>query len=491
MTDPGQIFGAGASAPLPTIPDLTPPDFRRDLRPSDPRSGVGDVPRVLVADDQADVLDALRLLLKSEGYRLESANSPGAILDALDARDFDVVLMDLNYARDTTSGQEGLDLLSQIRGQDPTLPVVVMTAWGSVDIAVEAMRRGARDFIQKPWENARVLSILRTQIELARSLRRQQRLEAENRSLKPDTRPIIIAEAPAMRPVLDIIQRVGPSEANVLITGENGTGKGTIAQAIHAASGRSGRGMVTVNAGGLSEGVFESELFGHVKGAFTDAKTDRVGRFELADGGTLFLDEIANVPLNLQPKLLRVLETGEFERVGSSRTRRVNVRVVSATNADLPEEVAAKGFRQDLLFRLNTIEIHLPPLRERREDIPALATHFLRLHARRYRKSISDLEPAALHALVEHPWPGNIRELDHAIERGVLMAERGLIRAGELGLRTARDGNSRVEDMSLEEVEGFLIKKAMGRYDGNVSQAAKALGLSRSALYRRLQHHKL
>jgi DNA-binding NtrC family response regulator len=366
-----------------------------------------------------------------------------------------------------------------------------MTAWGSVDLAVEAMRRGARDFVQKPWENARVIAIMRTQVELARALRKQQRLEAENRSLKPDTRPLLIASAPSMRPVLEIIQRVGPSEANVLVTGENGTGKGTVAQAIHAASARAGRGLVTVNAGGLSEGLFESELFGHVKGAFTDAKADRVGRFELSDGGTLFLDEIANVPLNLQPKLLRVLETGEFERVGSSRTRRVNVRVLSATNANISDEVAAGRFRQDLLFRLNTIEIQLPPLRERREDIPALAAYFLRVHAHKYRKTITEFDAAALHALLEHPWPGNIRELDHAIERGVLMAERPIIRASELGLRAPRDGASRVEDMSLEEVEGFLIKKAMGRYDGNVSQAAKALGLSRSALYRRLQHHGL
>ena len=451
----------------------------------------GEHARVLIADDQPDVIDALRLLLKGEGYRLESASSPAAILDAIETRDFEVVLMDLNYARDTTSGQEGLDLLSQIRAHDSTLPVVVMTAWGSVDLAVEAMRRGARDFVQKPWENARVLSIIGTQIELTRSLRRQQRLEAENRSLKPNTRPLIIAGAPSMRPVLEIIHRVGPSEANVLITGENGTGKGTVAQAIHAASMRLDKGLVTVNAGGLSEGVFESELFGHVKGAFTDAKADRVGRFELADGGTLFLDEIANVPLNLQPKLLRVLETGEFERVGSSRTRRANVRIVSATNADLSHEVGNGRFRQDLLFRLNTIEIRLPALRDRREDIAPLAAHFLYIHSRRYRKTITDFEPAALHALLEHPWPGNIRELDHAVERGVLMAERGVIRLGELGLRTTRDGTSRVEDMSLEEVEAFLIKKAMARYDGNVSQAAKALGLSRSALYRRLETHEI
>jgi len=277
----------------------------------------------------------------------------------------------------------------------------------------------------------------------------------------------------------------------VLITGENGTGKGTIAQALHSVSGRAGKGLVTVNAGGLSEGVFESELFGHVKGAFTDAKADRVGRFELGDGGTLFLDEIANVPLNLQPKLLRVLETGDFERVGSSRTRHVNVRILSATNAKLSEEVGAGRFRQDLLFRLNTIEIQLPALRDRREDISALAAHFLRQHAQRYRKNLSGFEPAALQALLDHPWPGNIRELDHAVERGVLMAQGAIIRLGELGLRIDRDATSRIEDMSLEEVEGFLIKKAMARFDGNVSQAAKALGLSRSALYRRLQRYGL
>ncbi|HWW88496.1 MAG TPA: sigma-54 dependent transcriptional regulator [Vicinamibacterales bacterium] len=463
-------------------------DRRFDIDPPSPRvTG----PRVLIADDQPDVLEALRLLLKGEGYKIESVGSPAAILEAIDGDEFDVVLMDLNYARDTTSGQEGLDLLSQLRSYDSTLPVVVMTAWGSVEVAVEAMRRGARDFVQKPWENARLLTILRTQVELARALRRQQRLEAENRSLRPDVRPMLIADAPAMRPVLELISRVGPSEANVLITGENGTGKGTVAQAIHVLSGRATKGLVTVNAGGLSEGVFESELFGHVKGAFTDAKSDRVGRFELADGGTLFLDEIANVPLNLQPKLLRVLETGDFERVGSSRTRRVNVRILSATNASLHDEVSSGRFRQDLLFRLNTIEIPLPALRSRREDIPAFAAHFLRQHGQRYRKTMVGFEPAALQALLDHPWPGNIRELDHAIERGVLMAQGPTIRVSELGLRLDSDASSRVEDMSLEDVEGFLIKKAMTRFDGNVSQAAKALGLSRSALYRRLQRYGL
>jgi len=444
---------------------------------------------ILIADDQDHIIEALRLLLKGEGYRTESAASPAAVLASLETRNFDCVLMDLNYARDTTSGAEGLDLLARIQSIDSTLPVVVMTAWGTVELEVEAIRRGAKDFIQKPWENDRLLTILRTQIELAHALRRGQRLEAENRALRDQGRRTLIAESPAMLSILEVIARVGPSRAHVLVTGENGSGKGVIAQALHAASDRAGRAIVTVNAGGLAEGVFESELFGHIKGAFTDAKADRVGRFELADGGTLFLDEIANVPANLQAKLLRVLETGEFERVGSSKTRHADVRMISATNADLNEEVTRGRFRQDLLFRLNTIEIHVPPLRDRREDIPPLALHFLAAHALKYRKPLTGFEPAAMQALLRHPWPGNVRELDHAIERGVLMTQADQVMAIDLGLRTGRDGTPRLEDMSLEDVECLLIRKALARFDGNVSQAAGALGLSRSALYRRLQRY--
>ncbi len=409
----------------------------------------------------------------------------------MESRDFDVVLMDLNYTRDTTSGQEGLDLLARIQAIDNLAPVVVMTAWGSVELAVETMRRGARDFIQKPWDNARLLTIVRTQAELSTALRRGQRLEAENRLLHHDGRPSLIAESPAMQPVLQLISRVGPSDANVLITGEPGSGKEVVARMLHSISARSTRPIVTVNAGGLAEGIFESELFGHVKGAFTDAKTDRVGRFELADGGTLFLDEIANVPMNLQAKLLRVLEIGEMERVGSSKTRRVDARVISATNALLGEEVAAGRFRQDLLFRLNTIEIHIPPLRERREDIPVLASHFLGTHARRYRKNLQGFDPGAMQALLENPWQGNVRELNHVVERAVLMAQDHCVRPGDLALRFGSQGVSRLEDMSIEEVEAFLIKKALARYNGNVSHAADALGLSRSALYRRLQRYGL
>jgi len=449
-------------------------------------------PRVLAADDQPDILESLDLLLKPEGFELETAASPQAVLAAVDEREFDVLLIDLNYARDTTSGREGMDLLAKLQAADATLPVVVMTAWGSVPLVVEAMRRGARDFVQKPWDNERLVSILRTQAELARALRRGQRLEAENLALRDAGRPLLIAESEAMRPVLELIERVGPSDANVLVTGENGSGKGSVASALHAVSARAGKPLLTVNAGGLSEGVFESELFGHVKGAFTDAKADRVGRFEMADGGALFLDEIANVPLNLQPKLLRVLETGEFERVGSSRTRKADVRILSATNADVRQEVANGRFRQDLLFRLNTIEIQVPPLRERREDIALLAAHFLRLHAQRYRKPIVRLHEGATRALLAHGWPGNVRELDHAVERAVLMARGDEIREADLGLKGGSgEAPRQLDDMSLEEVEAFLIKKALQRHGGSVSRAAEALGLSRSALYRRLQRYEL
>ena len=445
--------------------------------------------RILIADDQHDVLEALRLLLKGEGYQIDTADSPAGVLRALERREYDVLLIDLNYARDTTSGQEGLDLLTTLHAADDSLPVVVMTAWGSVSLAVEAMRRGARDFIEKPWDNERLLTILRTQVELGQALRRSTRLEAQTRALA-DGGPKMIAEAPSMQPVLQIIARVGPSNANVLITGEHGTGKTLIAQALHAVSPRAPRPMVTINAGGVSEGVFESELFGHVKGAFTDAKQDRVGRFELADGSTLFLDEIANVPLGQQQKLLRVLETGEFERLGSSKTRKADVRLISATNAEIAAEVAAGRFRQDLLFRLNTIEIALPALRDRREDIPRLAKYFLDLHAQRYRKGLTGFDPTAMQMLTDYGWPGNVRELDHAVERAVLMAQASTIRTGDLGLRPAADAGGRLEDMSLEEVEALLVRKAMARH-GNVSQAAKALGLSRSALYRRLERYKL
>ena len=446
-------------------------------------------PRVLAADDQQDILDALAMLLRPAGYEVDVVRSPLLVRDALNSASYDAVLIDLNYTRDTTSGQEGLDLLEEIAVMDGTLPVIVMTAWANVEVAVEAMRRGARDFVQKPWENERLLATLRTQVELRQALNRAQRLEAENRLLKPQGTPEFIANAPSMQPVLRILERVGPSDANILITGEHGTGKEVVARTLHAMSQRASRPMISVNTGALPEGTFEAELFGHVKGAFTDARTDRIGRFELADGGTIFLDEIGNVPFRQQAKLLRVLESGEVERIGSSYTKHVDVRVISATNVDLQSAVEKGQFREDLLFRLNTVEINLPPLRQRREDIPDLAAHFLHRYATRYRRSINGFEPAALQSIMQYLWPGNVRELEHTLERAVLMAHGEKIQASDLALVAGRQSIQNLEELSLEAVESILIRKALQRFQGNVSQAADALGLSRGALYRRMEKY--
>ena len=449
--------------------------------------------RLLIADDQPHILDALDLLLRPEGYLLETARTPAEVLLRLSEQEFDGLLLDLNYTRDTTSGQEGLDLLTSIRQREAHLPVIVMTAWANVDLAVQAMQRGASDFIQKPWDNPRLLTILRTQLELHQLQRRAQRLEAENRILRADGAPDFIADAPAMRPVVELMARVGPSDANILITGEHGTGKEVVAQTLHRLSQRHHRSLIAVNTGALPEGTFESELFGHVKGAFTDARADRIGRFELASGGTLFLDEIANIPVRQQAKLLRVLETGELERVGSSTTRKVDVRMLSATNADLRAEAKAGNFREDLFFRLNTVEIHLPALRERREDIPVLAGYFLSRYAQRYRRQVSGFDPAALQLILNYGWPGNVRELDHAIERAVLMARSPQIESADLGLAPPHQSQSpaALDDLSLEAVEALLIRKALTRHAGNISHAAEALGLSRGALYRRMEKYHL
>jgi DNA-binding NtrC family response regulator len=448
--------------------------------------------RILVADDQADVLDALRLLLRDEGYTVDTARSPGEVLARVEGAEYDLAILDLNYTRDTTSGQEGLDLLTRIRAVEPELPVLVMTAWGSVPSAVEAMRRGARDYIEKPWDDERLAAAVRTQIELRRAVRRSRRLEqAASRSQRL---PVFIAESPALVAVRQTIERVAPSDASVLITGEHGTGKEVVAAWIHAQSDRRSRPLVTMNAGGLAEGIAESELFGHVKGAFTDARTDRIGCFELADGGTLFLDEIGNMPVKLQPKLLRVLQTGEVQRVGSSQVRFVDSRVISATNTDLHQAIGEGRFREDLFYRLNTVEIHLAALRDRKEDVESLAAHFLARYASRYGKdALEGFELEARKAMRAYAWPGNVRELAHAVERAVLMADPSAhaIRAADLALR----GNiatppTPVDDLSLEEIEKLFIQKAISRHGGDIRRAAAQLGLSRSALYRRLQQYE-
>ncbi len=436
------------------------------------------------------MLEALRLLLKGHGYEIETATSPAAVLRTVEARELDLALLDLNYTRDTTSGKEGLDLLSAVRGLDPTLSVVVMTAWGSVEGAVEAMRRGARDYVEKPWDNERLLATLQNQVELTRALRRVERLEVEREAREGDL-PELVAESRTMQPVLQLIERAGPSDANVLITGEPGTGKEVVARWLHARSPRSGRPLVTLNAGAVPEGLFESELFGHVRGAFTDAKADRIGYLEMADRATLFLDEIGTMPAAQQAKLLRALETGEFRRLGSSRTRTADVRVIAATNADLAAAVAAGNFREDLFYRLNTVEIHVPPLRRRPEDIPALAAHFLRREARRRDEPVPELAANAMEALRAHPWKGNVRELEHVIERALLMSEGRRIEVAHLGLRAPGEGAPGLEGLTLEEAERILIQKALRRHEGNVSRAAGELGLSRSALYRRLDRYGL
>jgi len=447
--------------------------------------------RVLVADDQPHILEAVELLLQPQGIQVDCVRSPQQLLEALGECDYDVLLIDLNYTRDTTSGKEGLDLLARLKEIDPRLPVIVMTAWGNIDLAVESIKLGARDFIQKPWENERLVSLVRVHAELHHALRRARQLELENRLLRAEGMPEFVAGAPSMQPVLELIAQVGPSDANVFITGEHGTGKEIVAKLLHAASQRARMPLVAVNAGGLPEGTFESEIFGHVKGAFTDARTDRVGRFELANGGTLFLDEIANVPMRQQAKLLRVLETGELERVGSSQTRRVDVRILSATNADLHEESKNGNFREDLLFRINTVEIHLPALRDRREDIPLLAAHFLGRNRSRYRKQVAGFSPAAMQQMMQYPWPGNVRELEHTVERAVLLCRGDEIEAANLAIASSRSSTQSFENMSIDEVEALLIRKVLRRCDGNISQAAEALGLSRAALYRRIEKYGL
>ena len=450
--------------------------------------------KILIADDQSELLSALSFICSSEGYHCTTVDSPDAVIATLKKSEFELLLMDMNYHPERTSGQEGLSLLRQARQLDQNLSIVVMTAWGSIPLAVEAIQAGASDFLQKPWENERLLSILRTQIELRAARKGKELLEAENRVLRIAQAPPsdFVALSPAMQEVQRIIEQVAPSEANILITGENGTGKGVVARMLHQLSSRAQHPLISVNMGGIPETLFESEMFGHVKGAFTDARSDRVGRFELADSGTLFLDEIANLTGSQQAKILRVLETGEFERVGSSRTQKANTRVLSATNADLRKDIDAGKFREDLYFRLNTIQIHLPPVRERSEDIPPLVKLFLEELAARYRKKMPEISAKALEALQQHTWPGNVRELRHVMERAVLLSRSDTIQPVDLGLQSIQASRANLmEEMDLEAVEAHLIKKALDRHRGNAIAAAKELGLSRSAFYRRLQKYQI
>ena len=458
--------------------------------------------KILLADDDKNVLSALKLQLKVDGFSSHSVKSPNEVLNALKNEEFDLVLMDLNYHQDTTSGIEGLELISAIRKNDSILPIVAMTGWGTIDIAVDAMQRGANDFIEKPCDNNRLNNILNNLLALKDSQLRSQRLATENDILRSINKPKSwVYQSTAMQQVMNMVNNVAATDINILITGENGTGKSQLANIIHQSSLRNEHSFITVNMGAINEAIFESELFGHVKGSFTDAKANRIGRFELADQGSLFMDEIANIPLSQQAKLLRVLESGEFEKLGSSKSQKASVRIICATNANLEDMVVEKQFRQDLLFRLNSIEINIPPLRERKEDILVLAFEFLKKHTQKYQRNITKISSTASNKLTEYQWPGNIRELDHLIERAVLMSNNEELQASDLLLKespanisnsltsstTTGSSDESWAQLSMEQAEQKLIALVLRRFNGNAKEEAISLGYSKSAFYRRLE----
>ncbi|EME0093958.1 sigma-54-dependent Fis family transcriptional regulator [Vibrio parahaemolyticus] len=467
---------------------------------------------ILVADDDTNILSTLKLMLKVHQFDVVTAQTPDQALDCVKQHNFDLAIVDLNYQLDTTSGQEGLTLIDAIRALDSELPVIVMTGWGSIDIAVQAMQKGGADFIEKPWDNERLLHMVSTQIKLRDSQRKQRYLEQENQFLKAQVQhkqpTDLVAESPLMRNLLDTLKVVAQSDANILLTGDNGTGKSLLAQFIHQHSVRHQASFVAVDMSCIPETLFESEMFGHVKGAFTDAKQTRLGRFELADRGTLFLDEIGNTPLPQQAKLLRALESNQFEKVGGTKTQHVDVRVIAATNADLPNMVQSRTFRQDVFYRLNTFEFRVPALKERVEDIIPLTEQFIERYSGKYRKPIGVLSDSAQQVLQAYDWPGNVRELSHVVERMVLLGNgeydraltvRVLPEQANLTLEGDAIGSTLPEvsellsgDMSqtLDRLEHTILQQRLAHWDGNANLAAESLGLSRSAFYRRLNKSK-
>ena len=452
--------------------------------------------RILVVDDDPDILVAARLLLKQQGYQVRTETDPQAIPQALKQDAPAVVLLDMNFTQEATSGQEGFYWLQQIREQDPTVVVLLITAYGDVEMAVRAIKEGAVDFVLKPWQNEKLLATLSAALVLHRSRREAHRLHARQQRLAADLdQPFgdIIGQAPALREVFQAIAKVAATDASVLILGENGTGKELVARAIHRRSQRAGEVFIAVDMGSLSETLFESELFGHVKGAFTDARNDRAGRFEIASGGTLFLDEIGNLSLPLQVKLLAALQNQQVVRVGANQPVQVDVRLICATNQPIHEMATAGTFRQDLLYRINTVEIPLPPLRERPEDIALLAGHFLDLYRTKYRKALTGLTAEALNHLGAYAWPGNVRELQHAVERAIIMSEGNRLTAADFPLTATAAPREEVafDSYNLEEVEHEVIARVLRKHQGNVSQTARELGLTRTALYRRMEKHGL
>jgi DNA-binding NtrC family response regulator len=455
---------------------------------------------VLIVDDDADVALSAKLLLRPLFAETIVAHDPAQIPVLLQAHDPDVILLDMNYARGQSSGVEGFKALEVIRAANPQAVVVIITAYGGVNIAVEAMKRGATDFVTKPWDNERLVATVKTAAALRASRREAAVAEAKIATLGEAARPEspLLGSSPAMRTILALIDRVAPTDANVLVLGENGTGKELIARELHARSRRAGKPFLSVDLGAVAETLFDSELFGHMKGAFTDARADRVGRFQAADGGTLFLDEIGNLPLHLQPKLLTALEQRQVTPVGSNRSVAFDVRVIAATNLS-PEALSdERRFRPDLLFRLNTVEIVLPPLRERREDVPLLLGHYLALYAKKYAKPLPELPADLAASLAGYDWPGNVRALRHAAERAVILSTGDRFTVDDFPLprsapavSPAPPATADEADMNLERSERRIIERVLQKHAYNISTAAAELGLTRGSLYRRMEKHGL
>jgi DNA-binding NtrC family response regulator len=452
------------------------------------------IDKILIVDDDEDVLKAAKLFLKKHVASIHTEQNPENIPSLMANNNYDVILLDMNYSRDVTSGQEGLHWLSKIIEIDPSVVVIMITAFGDINLAVTAVKNGATDFVLKPWQNEKLLvtvsaasNLHKTRLEAANLRQRQEQLSSDMNQPFSE----FIGSSPAMQRVYDTILKVAKTDANVLILGENGTGKELVARALHHHSIRSKEVFISVDMGAISESLFESELFGHVKGAFTDATTDRVGRFEVASGGTLFLDEIANLPVAMQSKILRAIETKQVVRLGSNKNLPIDIRLICATNVDIREMVNKQKFRQDLLYRINTVEIHLPPLRERGEDLPQLAEHFLKIFCKKYNKPEKAIGASTINKLMAYQWPGNVRELQHCMERAVILSESDTLQPEDFLLTASgAEGDAILFDnYNLDLVEKIVIQKAIDKYRGNVSQAARELGLTRSSLYRRMEKH--
>ena len=450
--------------------------------------------KILVVDDDEDVLQAARLLLKQHFSMVHTEKKPELIPALLENENYDVILLDMNFTVDRSSGQEGFHWLSRILEIDPTIVVVLITAYGDVEMAVRAIKEGATDFVIKPWQNEKLVATINSALNLGLSRRQTQSLMSRQKMLSADLdQPFheIVGHSAAMQKVFTLINKVAATDANVLILGENGTGKELVARAIHRQSLRNNQVFINVDLGAITETLFESELFGHAKGAFTDAKESRAGRFEAASGGTLFLDEITNLSPTLQAKLLSVLQNREVTRLGTNKPIPVDIRLICATNAEIYELVAKQNFRQDLLYRINTVEIKLPPLRERPEDIAVLVDHFVKEYSLKYKKTIRGISPEAQAKLQKSEFPGNIRELQHTVERAVIMSEGDILMPTDFFIypKELKEGDVKFANLNLEDVERTVIRKAMHKHEGNISQAARELGLTRASLYRRIEKY--